>query len=753
MQKLAQRLIRPIRIDDIIERLLSYRPDADIDLIRKAFVLSSYAHKNQLRHSGEPYLNHPLAVAYLVASWHLDEISVAAALIHDVIEDAPDLVSTEMLEKTVGKEVLHIVEALTKLERHRFESREERQAEYFIRMLLAATEDPRVLYVKLADRLHNMTTLDVMPRQKQIRIAEETQSIYVPLALRLGVGQAYAELADLCLKYLEPEAYRKIAAFVEANLDTAREVLSAITRELRDEFDSRGIPSAEIHHRIKRPFSIYKKMIRKGVRLEDIMDFIGIRIIVDTVGQCYETLGIIHQKWNYIRDEFDDYIALPKPNKYQSIHTAILYPWKDRLIPVEVQIRTHEMHEIAERGIAAHIIYKGAVPADDPRFISWVKSIQDLREETRSPDEFLQRLQEMMSFDKIYVFTPRGDIVELPRNATPIDFAFHIHTDIGLHCYRARVNGRLVDLGYRLKSGDTVEIITNPQQEPTEEWLRLVVSRRTRHKIRSFLRKKRMQELNRTMERGREILRSILKDFPDWDEKRLLQELKQQQAIGSTDVTRLATLQALYAAVGEGVITEKRLREFLKKWEEQKEASLIRKILKPFSRKTTPSSRLVISDDHAPLVVEFRRAACCTPLPGEPVILYMPRRATRLPTLHRSDCSRLKELDPARQFTNITWLPGAQEWFIVPLRVITEDRAKMLADILEVFSALHINLQHVKADAINGQGHITIVPQLRDAAMLQRVMNQIQKIKGVYEVQRIPADTIPTLERTPTSSK
>ena len=509
----------------------------------------------------------------------------------------------------------------------------------------------------------------------------------------------------------------------------------------------RGIPSAVIHSRIKRPFSIYRKMKRKNVSLEDILDFIGVRVIVDTVGQCYEVLGIVHQLWNYIRDEFDDYIALPKPNNYQSIHTAILYPWKDRIIPVEIQIRTHEMHEIAEHGLAAHIIYKGEVPADDPRYVAWVQEIMELQKESGSPDQFFEGLQELMEFEKIYVFTPKGDIVELPKEATPIDFAFRIHTNVGLHCQRARVNGRLVELGYRLRSGDTVEILTHPQQEPSEEWLRLARSKRARHKIRNYLRKKLLKEMEGSIQRGSQIVARTLASFPEWTPERLFSELKKKRFPGLQTGLPMDNLQGFYAAVGEGVIPEGRLKDFLKETREP-DAGLLKKILKPFSRRRSPTSRLLMLGQDSPLVIEFRRAGCCSPIPGEEVILYMSQRPTRMPTLHRADCFQVPRLDPERMHKAIRWLPGDRETFPTPLRFITVDRAKMLHDILAVFSAMNINLQHVWADAEDGHGVITIIPLLRDYSMLQRILQQSKKIKGVYEVRRIGMNATPSPKRT-----
>lgn len=742
MESLTRILRQPVRIDDVIEMLVSYRPDSDTDLIRRAFVLSSYAHKNQLRKSGEPYLNHPLAVAYLLATWNMDEISIAAGLIHDVLEDAPDLVTLENLQKIVGPDVAHIVEALTKLEKKRFESQQQRQAEFFIRMLMAATTDPRVLYVKLADRVHNMLTLEVMTREKQVRIAQETQSVYVPLALRLGIGQAYSVLSDLCLKYLEPNAFKQIDEFVQAHGALALEVLQQITAKIEKELSTRGIISAELSTRVKRPFSIYKKMKRKNVALEDIMDFIGVRIIVDTVGQCYEVLGIIHELWKHIPGEFDDYITRPKPNRYQSLHTAILYPWGDRLVPVEVQIRTHEMNEIADHGLAAHIIYKGAIPADDPRYAAWVKEIHELRTESSSPDQFFQKFQELMQFEKIHVYTPKGDIVELPNEATPLDFAFSIHTNIGIHCHRARVNGRLVSLGHTLKSGDTVEIITKPQQEPTEEWLHLAHSKRTLQKIRNYLRKKRQKEKELSIQRGEQTVRRLLEKYPGWTPEKLLGVLKKSNIPGLQASLTGDQLQGFYAAVGDGIVTHSRLTELIARAEES-ESGILKKILKPFTRRPSPVSELVLKNSQDPLTIAFRRASCCNPLPGESVVLYMSQRASRMPTLHRTNCARLAHLDPGRIYQDIVWIPGDQQSFPVPLQFITQDRPKMLADILSIFSAMTINLQHVKADAQGGQGRIVIVPLLKDFSTLEHILQQAMKVKGVFNIQRIGMDEVP----------
>ncbi len=732
-----------IRLDDIIDALLKYRSDDRIDLIRKAYALSAYCHKDQMRKDGSPYLSHPLAVAYILTQWRLDEVSIAAALLHDTLEDAPHLVSEADLQRVVGPEVTHIVRGLSKLAKHHFVSKEQRQAEYFMRMLMAAAEDPRVLYVKLADRLHNMMTLDAVEPEKQIRIALETQTIFAPMALRLGVGQAYAMLSDLSLKYLDPKNYRRIMAILERRLPVAEEVLGHIREILLADLHAHGLSRAEIHMRIKRPASIYRKMRRKNVPPEEIYDIFGVRILVDTVEQCYETLGIVHQRWNYIRDEFDDYIARPKPNGYQSIHTAILYPHAEEgLIPVEIQIRTYEMDQIAEWGLAAHLIYKGTIPSTDQRYLKWVRELQELQEQGASPEEIIRNLQHMLDFDKVYVYTPKGDILELPKGATPIDFAFHIHTDIGLHCAGARVNGRQVPLNYRLRTGDVVEILTHPQQTPSEGWLSFVVSKTARQKLRAFFRKQQQQERIRLIQEGRQRLERLLepRQWEPQDLYRKLQEVKEYRKLFGN--MGIQNLDDFLFYVGNGTIPVRRIATTLEKMEAESAQNLLQKLLQPFRGRRRSTADLVLQNSNHPLTVEYRRAMCCAPVPGEPVLLYFSHRPGRLPALHRRDCPQARQFRSDRVQTDIEWHPGERDRFPVALEIEVEDRPGALATILDVFQKFNINLGHVEAITHQGKGIITLVAQVPDAGLLQRIIKSIQSRSSVLRVERIGLDRV-----------
>ena len=734
-----------VRVDDILDALQAYRPQADLDLVRRAYALSAYCHKGQLRQDGSPYLSHPLAVAYILTRWRLDEISIAAGLLHDALEDAPHLVNVEQLKAVVGPEVTHIVQGLSKLARHAFTSAEQRQAEYFMRLLLAAAEDPRVLYVKLADRLHNLMTLDAVEPEKRIRVALETQTIFAPMALRLGVGQAYDLLSDLSLRYLDPENYQHIVEVLEKRRASAQALLDEVQRQLAQELESRGLTTATIQTRVKRPSSIYRKMRRKGIPPEQVHDILGVRVIVDTVEQCYEVLGIVHQKWPYIRDEFDDYIARPKPNGYQSIHTAILLRHSDGLVPVEVQIRTYEMHEIAERGLAAHVIYKGAVPASDPRYLAWIRELKELEAQGATPEELIRSLQNLLDFDKVYVYTPKGEILELPKGATPVDFAFHVHTDLGMHCYAARVNGRQVALHYRLRTGDVVEIIPNPQQEPKESWLSFVVTHRARQKLRAYFRRKQQAQREAFRQAGREILERLLASH-EWKVEDFYARLRRSpefpRLLGGL---RADTLDDFLVWVGQRKIGEDRLRHVIERLrEEPSQEGLLKRLLQPFrGRRPTTHAELILQSSEEPLTLEFRRAACCAPLPGEPVFLYFSAHPGRLPALHRADCPRRRELRADRIQTEVEWRPGEKEAFPVPIHLEVEDRPGVLASVLDVFQKWNVNLSHVEARTHSGRGEIVLVAQVTDAGLLTRILRQLQNLSRVLAVQRVGFDRVP----------
>src|SRR5499426_3848998 len=488
-----------IRFETLLEKVRSYSPEADLELLRRAYVFSALEHKGQERHSGEPYLVHPLEVADSLADMKLDVVAVAAGLLHDVVEDT--LTTPERIEELFGKEIAHVVEGVTKIGAIPFSSSEERQAENFRKMLLAMVDDIRVILVKLADRLHNMRTLHHLPEERRIKIAQETRDIYAPIANRLGMSKVKNELEELAFKYLEAKAYEGLRARVEAKRKTAEAVIDDLTKTIRAKLHEAQIPVIHLDGRIKRLYSIHLKLKRQKIDLERVYDFVALRIITQSVKDCYAALGIIHQTWSPVPGRIKDFIAMPRPNGYQSLHTSVI---SDAGMPFEVQIRTIEMHRMAEEGIAAHWKYKEGRVGDrrDDRYFQWMRQLLDIQQEVRDPQEFIQNLKVELYPEEVYTFTPKGLVKALPRGATAIDFAYAIHSDVGHQCVGARVNGKMVPLRTRLKNGDIVEIVTQSGHKPSRDWLNFVATSRARNKIKHLIH---AEEKARAVELGRKL--------------------------------------------------------------------------------------------------------------------------------------------------------------------------------------------------------------------------------------------------------
>src|SRR5687767_1416557 len=488
-----------IRFEDLVEKVRMSNPDADIELLRRAYVFSAFEHKGQVRHSGEPYLVHPLEVADLLADMKLDVVAIAAGLLHDIVEDTQTPI--ERIRELFGTDVAHVVEGVTKLGAIQFSSREERQAENFRKMLLAMVDDIRVILVKLADRLHNMRTLHHLPEERRIKIAQETRDIYAPIANRLGMSKVKNELEELSFKYLEPQPYESLRQRVEARRRVTEGMIEELRKNITAKLDESQVPILEIDGRIKRLFSIHQKLKRQKIDLEQVYDLVALRIITGSVRDCYATLGIIHQTWAPVPGRIKDFIAMPRPNGYQSLHTSVI---SERGFPFEVQIRSAEMHRIAEEGIAAHWKYKeGRIGADrDEQYFLWLRQLLEWQQEVRDPQEFLQNLKIELYPEEVYIFTPKGEVKALPRDATPVDFAYAIHTDVGHQCVGARVNGKMVPLRTRLRNGDIVEIITTPGHKPSRDWLNFAATSRARNKIKHFIH---AEEKVRSLELGRKL--------------------------------------------------------------------------------------------------------------------------------------------------------------------------------------------------------------------------------------------------------
>src|SRR5262245_29784253 len=505
-----------IRFETLLEKVRAYSPEADLELLRRAYVFSALEHKGQVRHSGEPYLVHPLEVADSLADMKLDVVAVAAGLLHDVVEDT--LTTPERIQELFGKEIAHVVEGVTKIGAIPFSSSEERQAENFRKMLLAMVDDIRVILVKLADRLHNMRTLHHLPEERRIKIAQETLDIYAPIANRLGMSVVKNELEELSFKYLEPKAYEALRAKVEARRKNAEGVIDELTRTLRARLEEAQIPINRLDGRLKRLYSIHLKLTRQKIDLERVYDFVALRLTTQSVKDCYAALGIIHQTWSPVPGRFKDFIAMPRPNGYQSLHTSVI---SEHGFPFEVQIRTEEMDLRAEEGIAAHWKYKEGRIGDhrDERYFQWMRQLLEVQQEVRDPQEFLQNLKIDLYPEEVYIFTPKGEVRSLQRGSTAVDFAYSIHTDVGHQCVGARINGKMVPLRTRLKNGDIVEIVTQQGHKPSRDWLAFVTTSRARNKIKHVLQG---EERTRSIELGRRLFEKEARRF-DLNPKTLLE--------------------------------------------------------------------------------------------------------------------------------------------------------------------------------------------------------------------------------------
>ena len=707
------------RFNEIAERVQETFPNADLALLHKAYVYSAKVHQGQMRLSGEPYLTHPLAVAFTLAEMRLDEVTVAAGLLHDTVEDTP--VTEEDIRREFGEEIGALVSGLTKISKIEFASRRERQAENFRKMLVAMSKDIRIILIKLADRLHNMKTLEYMEEDSRHRIARETLDIYGPLAHRLGIYWLKQELEDRAFRQLHPEVYVDITSKIDRLKREHEAYVEEVIGRLSEMLREAGI-HAEVKGRVKDPYSMYKKMQDQHLEIDEIYDVSAFRVIVDgEAAACYATLGLVHALWTPVPGRFKDYIAMLKPNGYQSLHTTVIGPHGQRM---EIQIRTPEMHRVAELGIAAHWKYKESTAVDEvgEEQFAWLRQLMEWQQQLQDPNEFLEAVRVDLFPDEVYVFTPRGEVIELPAGATPIDFAYAVHTAIGDRCAGARVNGKLVPLRHRLSNGDTVEILTSPHQHPRQEWLDHVATARARSRIRHYLR---AQEVEHARTLGTEILRREL-------HRRGLNYDKLQKA---GDLTRVAKelghkgLERLLAAITYGKIQPKQVVRKLKPEDDATPPTLLERVLKPLRR----GGGGVCVDGLENVLVRFAR--CCSPLPGEAVVGYITRG--RGVTIHARDCPKSYHLDPERKVA-VTWERSTEEPRPVKVRVVSEDRPGLLAEISQRISAQGINIQEARIST-NGDNRAvqTFELAVRDSAHLHSLVKQISKIRGVLSVERL----------------
>ena len=715
-----------IRFEDIYETVRSHHAGADLELLRKAYIFSAIEHKGQTRASGEPYLVHPLEVAAILAEMRMDPACVAVGLLHDVLEDT--LTDPDRIREYFGEDVLHIVEGVTKISKIPFSSSEERQAENFRKLLLAMVDDVRVILVKLADRLHNMRTLQYLPEDRRVRIARETMDIYAPLAGRLGMGKIKNELEDLSFQYLEPESYKMLLARVAQKREQATAYIDKIKRTLGDKLKAAGL-EATVEGRLKRLYSIHQKLKRQRIDLEQVYDFVALRVVVASIPDCYAVLGILHNLWRPVPGRIKDFIAMPRPNGYQALHTSVI---GEEGQPFEVQIRTLEMHLVAEEGIAAHWKYKegrSGVGKDDQAF-AWLRQLLEWQQEVKDPHEFLNSLKLDLYPEEVYCFTPKGEVKTLPRGAGPIDFAYAIHTEIGHQCVGARVNGKMVPLRYKLKNGDIVEILTSAGHHPSRDWLNATVTNRARSKIRHYLN---TAEKQQALEIGRKHFERELKRY-ELSLKKLdparAEALAQELGVG-------VRLEDLFAAVGYGKLS---MRQVLAKLvpAEKLAAAVpperprpIADAVKRLLRVGEDGIKVKGSDD-----LLIYRAKCCSPIMGEPIVGYITRG--KGVSVHAQSCKNVVNLfyDPERRIA-VEWDRGGEAAYEVRIGVSVEDRPGVLAAITALLAGLSTDIRDAQVRTFDDHtAAIDLTLRIQDLKHLEKVVKAIRAVTGVIDVER-----------------
>jgi GTP pyrophosphokinase len=717
------------QLDQILSEVAGYYPSADLAMIRKAYQFAATAHDGQTRKSGDPYVTHPLSVAHIIAELKLDVASVCAGLLHDCVEDTSATV--EQLGEQFGKEIAYLVDGVTKLGKLPYSTREEQQAENFRKMLLAMARDIRVILVKLCDRLDNMRSLHHLPPEKQERIAAETMQIYAPLANRLGIQWVKVELEDLAFKYLYPGEYEQLAHEIAKTRAERLEYIHHVEKLIHQEMTTNGVP-CEVMGRAKHLWSIYQKMKRTQRPFGEIHDAIGFRVITDNQMHCYQALGVAHSTWTPIPGRFKDYIALPKPNLYQSLHTAIIGPKGER---IEVQIRTGDMNLVAEHGIAAHWKYKEGrplAPEDDKKF-AWLRQLMESQKDLRDPTEFLESVKIDLFGDEVYVFTPQGDVKALPKGSCPIDFAYAVHSSVGDHCSGSRVNGMIVPLRYQLRNGDTVEIITSPNQKPNKDWLKLVKTARARTKIRYLLRQ---EQRDKAVALGTDLIDKALRK-QDTSMARAEKPLKHAaQELHCQNVDELI-VQVGYGKITVAQVLEKAFPGGAKKTEGEdkpKAESMLKTLLRKVTRRTSSSGIKVAGEED--ILVRF--AKCCSPLPGDPIVGFITRG--RGVTVHRRDCDKGLDLDPERRI-DVEWDGMSKAQHEVAIQVLCADKPGLLAHISQSFTDQGVNISQAHCRATeDGRAVNTFHALVKDLDQLKQVIRSLSRIKGVYSVDRVSAD-------------
>ncbi|MBM4323316.1 MAG: bifunctional (p)ppGpp synthetase/guanosine-3',5'-bis(diphosphate) 3'-pyrophosphohydrolase [Deltaproteobacteria bacterium] len=718
-----------LRFNDILDRLISYNPNADVDLLKKAYVFSAKVHIGQVRLSGEPYLIHPLEVTGILIQMRLDVATLATGLLHDAVEDT--LSTPEEIRKNFGDEIYQLVDGLTKISRISLKSSEESQAENFRKMILAMVKDIRVVLVKLADRLHNMRTLQYHTSEKQVEIAQETLDIYAPLANRLGIDWIKTELEDLAFKHLHPDTYGDIQRKIAKKEKERHRYIEEVKRTLMKKLYENKI-TGEVAGRLKQIYSIYLKMKDQNIDFDQVYDITAFRVVVDSIKDCYDVLGIIHSIWKPIPGKFKDYIGLPKDNMYQSLHTAAIGPYGER---IEIQIRTQEMHRIAEEGIAAHWKYKEGKSldkADDKRF-TWLRQLLEWQRDLKDDQEFIESVKVDLFPHEVYIFTPKGEVREFPIGATPVDFAYSIHSDIGNHCIGAKVNGKIVPLKYEFKSGDTVEILTSPNQKPSKDWLKFVKTSRAKAKIRQWFKS---EEREKSIALGKEILDKELRKY----------DLYQAKLLKSGELAKVAEefsfqgAEDLIAAVGYGKVTANQIigkilpPEKLEQKEEQDESRL-KNLIQKITR-TGPKDTLLIKGIDNVMV---RYAGCCNPVPGDKVVGFITRG--RGVTIHSIDCQSVVDEDSNRK-VEVEWDSTKEYSYPVRIRIYSDDKKGLLAEISSSIASNEANITNARVETTDDRRAVgTFELQIRDLNHLKKVIKGLEKIKGIHRVERMKIES------------
>ena len=711
-----------IRFNDIVDEVLKYNPQADVELLQKAYIFSAKAHKGQTRLSGEPYLIHPLEVAYTLTKMSLDISSIVSGLLHDTIEDS--YVDKKEIEEYFGKEIAELVDGVTKISKIPLKTSEDSKVENFRKMILAMSKDIRVILIKLADRYHNMQTLSYLSPEKQIEIARETFEIYAPLAHRLGIEWLKDELEDTSFKYLKPDEYKRIADSIAQKRKQREEYINEVIGLLKKRFEQFHL-QAEFTGRAKRIYSIYRKMVQEALTIDDIYDMIAFRVIVNDIKECYEALGLIHSFFKPIPGKFSDYIALPKGNMYQSLHTKVIGPYGEK---IEIQIRTKDMHKIAEEGIAAHWKYKeGAAfnPKEDKIF-AWLRQIIEWQQDLKDNKEFMEIFKIDLFPDEVYVFTPKGDVRALPKGATPVDLAYAIHSELGDKCVGAKVNGKIVPLRYVLKSGDTAAILTNPSHKPSKDWLSFVTTSKAKTKIRQWIK---AEQREHSIELGKTLIEKELTKHDITYNK----FLKSPELQVITKDFSFETIDDLFAGVGYGLYTPLQVLNKIIP-ETEKPGGRLKSIISTFKKAKDTAINIQGVDG---VVVRFGK--CCNPIPGDNIIGFITRG--RGLTIHVEDCPNVHTYDEQRKI-EVSWQVNKDFTYPVRLKVTGSDRKGLLSDISTIIAANKINIISAQASAYPDRSAAGMYEvEIGHMSQLQKLMKSIQKIKGVRSVERLRSGT------------